>query len=151
MAVIAMPRSAASPRPGASGRLLMTAMTSPAIVPSPAASSIALMFEPRPEIRITSRFMNVDPLDNDRNRRAGFSLLDRADDIGRFAKCHELIDRCLRGFGIDDQHQTDATVEYAVHLGARDFARTLQPVEDRRARAARRIDARGRARGGAEG
>src|ERR1700676_835951 len=116
MGMVAIPRSDASARPGASGRLLMTAMTSPAIVPSPTASSIALMFEPRPEIRITSRFMNADPLDNDRTRRAGFSLLDRADDISRFAQCHEPLHRCSRGFGIDDQHQTDAAVEYAVPI-----------------------------------
>src|ERR1700681_4457608 len=106
MAVIAMPRSAASPRPAASGRLLMTAMTSPSILPSPTASSIALMFEPRPEIRITSRFMNADPLDNDRTRRAGFPLLGRADDVGRLAQGGEPLHRCLRGYGIDDQHQT---------------------------------------------
>src|ERR1700736_546597 len=104
MCVVAIPRSDASARPAASGRLLMTAMTSPAIVPSPTASSIALMFEPRPEIRITSRFMNANPLDNDRTRRAGFFPLDRTDDIGRFAQCHKPINRSLRGFGIDDQH-----------------------------------------------
>src|SRR6202521_3270058 len=125
--MVAMPRSAASARPAASLRLLMTAMPSPSILPSPTASSIALMFEPRPEIRITSRFMNADPLDNDRTRRAGFSLLDRADDVGRFAQCHQPLDRCSRGVGIDDQPQTDTTVEYAVHLGARNLARILQP------------------------
>src|SRR5260370_40600179 len=113
MAGVAMPRSAASARPAASGRLLMTAMTSPSILPSPTASSIALMFEPRPEIRITSRFMIADPLANDRTRRAGFLLLDRADDVGRFAQGREPIDRCLRCVGIDDQHQTEAAVEYA--------------------------------------
>src|SRR6202165_3077022 len=141
--MVAMPRSAASARPAASVRLLMTAMTSPSILPSPTASSIALMFDPRPEIRITSRFMIADPLNNDRARRAGFLLLDRADAVGRFAQCCEPIDRCLRCCGIDDQHQTDAAVEYAVHLGAGDLARTLQPVEDRRPRPAGRVDARG--------
>src|SRR6202163_342189 len=134
-----MPRSAASARPIASLRLLMTAMTWPSILPSPTASSTALMFDPRPEIRITSRFMIADPLDNDRTRRAGFSLLDCTDDIGRFAQSREPIDRCLRCCGIDHQHQTDAAVEYAVHLGAGDLAHTLQPVEDRRPGPAGRV------------
>src|ERR1700694_4624220 len=138
-----MPRSAASARPIASLRLLMTAMTSPSILPSPTASSIALMFDPRPEIRITSRFMIAGPLDNDRARRAGVLLLDRTDEVGPFAKSREPIYRCLRCCGIDHQHQTDAAVEYAVHLGAGDLARTLQPVEDRRPRPAGRVDARG--------
>src|ERR1700676_4095984 len=101
-----MPRPAASARPAASVRLLMTAMTSQSILPPPTASSIALMFDPRPEIRITSRFMSAYPLKKDRGRGAGFLLLDRADDVGRFAQGCEPIDRCLRCCGIDDQHQT---------------------------------------------
>src|ERR1700674_2900418 len=114
--MVAMPRSAASARPIASLRLLMTAMTSPSILPSPTASSIALMFDPRPEIRISNRLMIAGPLNNDRARRAGVLLLARADNVGRFAQCRQPIDRCLRCGGIDPQHQTDAAVEYAVHL-----------------------------------
>src|SRR6202790_1213266 len=141
--MVAMPRSAARARPAASVRLLIPAMTSASILPSPTASRIALMFDPRPEIRITSRFMIAGPLDNDRARRAGFLLLDRTDDVGRFAQSREPIDRCLRCCGIDHQHQTDAAVEYAMHLVARDLAYTLHPVEDRRPTPAGRVDARG--------
>src|ERR1700704_156884 len=120
--MVATPRSAARARPIASLRLLMTARTAPSILPSPTASSIALMFDPRPEIRIPSRFMIAEPLDNDRSRRAGFLLLDCTDDVGRFAQSRQPIDRCLCCCGIDHQHQTDAAVEYPVHLGAGDLA-----------------------------
>src|SRR5450755_929243 len=135
-AVAATPRSDAIARPCASGRLLMTATTSAAILRSRAASSIAVMFEPRPDIRMTSRFMIVDAalwLDDDRARRARFSLLDGADEIRRFAERSETIDRFLRRAAIDDQHHADAAVEYANHFGARDISRALKPVEYRRA------------------
>src|SRR5450631_4381648 len=127
----------------------MTEATAPAILPSRTASSIAVMFEPRPEIRMTSRFMSAgprwscNPLNDDRARRAGFCLLDRADEPGRLAQRCKTIDRGLGGVSIDNKHQTDAAVEYAVHLGARDVARALQPAENRRAGPARRVDARG--------
>src|SRR5947199_59818 len=53
----AMPRSRAKARPGASGRLLTTAAMR-AFQPSAAqARTMASMFEPRPEMRITMFFM----------------------------------------------------------------------------------------------
>src|ERR1022692_3968886 len=147
IAVVATPRPDAIARPCASGRLLMTATTSAAILPSRTASSIAVMLEPRPEMRMTSRFMIVDalcgPLDDDRARRARCSPLDSADQIRRLTERRETIDRRLRGASIDDQHHADAAVEYANHFGARDVARALQPVEYRRAGPERGIDARG--------
>src|SRR5690349_18556320 len=50
-----MPLRCAYARPAASGRLLMTCVTAPSIVPALAASISAAMFEPRPEIRIVMR------------------------------------------------------------------------------------------------
>src|SRR6476646_12020983 len=50
-----MPCRRAQSSPAASGRLLMTCVTAPAMRPSRAASISAAMFEPRPDIRMVMR------------------------------------------------------------------------------------------------
>mmetsp|Transcript_42317 Transcript_42317/g.99294 ORF Transcript_42317/g.99294 Transcript_42317/m.99294 type:complete len:355 (+) Transcript_42317:3627-4691(+) len=54
---VVMPCDAANARPPASGRLLMTAATSAGQPSAWQAFTMASMLEPRPEIRITTRFM----------------------------------------------------------------------------------------------
>src|SRR5689334_2486671 len=53
--VVPMPLRRACARPAGGGRLLMTCVTAPSIVPALAASISAAMFEPRPEISIVMR------------------------------------------------------------------------------------------------
>src|SRR5208282_4851778 len=146
---VGTPRAAAMARPAASERLLMTPTTRPAMPPSRSASRIAAMFEPRPEMRMTTRFI-VETLSecascDDGGRHTRSSALDPADRICRFALCPEAR---YRGLGVGagyDQDQPYAAVEHPMHFRERDVAAALQPVKNRRRRPARLVDARDQA------
>src|SRR5260370_38671227 len=98
--------------PAASGRLLMTPTTRPAIVPARSASRIAAMFEPRPEMTINSRFIRralraVGSRD-DRRRRSRPAALYAADPPGGLAGSGHPRQRGLRAPRRSDEHQSDA-------------------------------------------
>src|SRR5215472_11424678 len=144
--LVVTPRSAAIARPGASGRLLTTPTTLALIEPLATASSTAVMFEPRPEIRMTMRFMFcLRPIasGDDGSGPASGTALDVADEVCSLAQRLEALARSFGPLARDDQHETDAAVEHAVHLGRGDPAGPLQPVEDRGPRPACDIDAGG--------
>src|SRR5271170_3538892 len=117
------PRSEARESPAASERLLMTLTTCPAMVPARSASRIAAMFEPRPEMRITSRFIVRDlSLPGSCNRRGSHprsAAFDAADRERRFALFLEACDGCFRVSSSDDQDQANSAVEDTVHLRRR--------------------------------
>src|SRR5271155_2935329 len=140
------PRSEARESPAASERLLMTLTTWPAIVPARSASTIAAMFDPRPEMRITSRFI-VRALSgpgscDDGRRSARSTAFDAADRERGFTLRAQARDRRLGVAGGNHQDHADAAVEYPVHFRRRDVTGALQPVENRRYRPARGVDAR---------
>jgi hypothetical protein len=85
---------------------------------------------------ITSRFIG---------RALRPAALDAADHPGGLSGCDQPRQRGLRVAGRNDDDQSDAAIEHAVHLVGRDVALPLQPIEDRRPRPARCIDARGEA------
>src|SRR5271167_602291 len=140
------PRAEARESPAASERLLMTLTTWPAIVPARSASTIAAMFDPRPEMRITSRFI-VRSLSgpgscDDGRRRTRPTAFDTADRERGFTLRTQARDNRLGVAGRNHQDHADAAVEYPVHLRRRDVTGALQPVENRRRRPARGVDAR---------
>src|SRR5215813_4989900 len=144
--LVVTPRSAAIARPGASGRLLTTPTTLALIEPLATASSTAVMFEPRPEIRMTMRFMFcLRPIasGDDGSGPASGAALDAADEVRSLAQRLEALAGSFGPLVRDDQHEADAAVEHAMHLGGGNPAGSLQPVEDRRPRPARGIDSGG--------
>src|SRR5450432_1296836 len=122
----------------------MTPATRAAMVPARTASSNAVMFEPRPEIRITRRFMlpgaMIDASDDDGTRRARFPRHDAADRERGLAQRVEPRDHRRGGRGADHQHQPDAAVEDPMHFVVVDVSLLLQPAEYRRSRPATRVD-----------
>src|SRR6185312_5754905 len=147
---VATPRSAASARPRASPRLLITATMVPASAPCDSASASAVKFEPRPEISTTMRAIAMTRggrLRDDGRGGAGRAHHDAPDRRGALAMRRERRERRVGvALGDDDRH-ADAAVEHAVHLGSGYVALALQPVEDRRLLPARLLQARGDAVG----
>src|SRR5262249_34328733 len=101
--------------------------------------------EPRPEIRMTIRFMVLPAIalfDNGSGAAAG-AALDAADRISLFAQRFQAIASEAGVPCRDDDDESDAAVETAGHLGFGHVAGLLQPVEDGWPRPARRVDAGG--------
>src|SRR6516162_2073403 len=123
----------------------MTPTISALIEPLATASSTAVMFEPRPEIRMTMRFICLRPIasGDDGSGPVSGTALDVADEICGLAQGFEPLARSFGPLAPDDQHKPDAAVEHAVHLGGGDPAGALQPIEDRRPRPGRGVDAGG--------
>src|SRR5689334_9074284 len=154
MTVAGIPALAASSSPAASCRLLITAPIVASIFPPFTASITAAMLDPRPEIRMTSRFMPSSAASGERGRERGRASRDHgsrrarrtrhdgADGVGAFTRCAQPFDRCPGVVWRDDQDEADAAVEHAVHFAGLDVALLLQPVEYRRARPCAGVDAR---------
>ena len=121
--------SRAAGKPAASARSAITTTGRAAIAPARQARTIAVMFEPRPEIRIASRS----------GARGAHSLMNTPRPPARTSPmiC-ALSPRALRNSTAacarsrrHDHHHADAAVEGAVHLALVDARGALQPAEHR--------------------
>src|SRR5947199_2426964 len=137
-----MPASRASASPPASGRLLTTCVTAPATLPARAWSIKAAKFEPRPEIRTVMRESAIRPVSDDhRMRRTRSTLDDGTDRLRALTGRVENAECAIRVVSRNDDDHADSAIEHAMHLGVLHVAFALQPIENRRPRPARALDA----------
>src|SRR4051794_16360918 len=139
-----MPLSRALASPAASALLEMTTTISAGKSRALAASTSAVMFDPRPEIRMaTRRFMaspfKIEMAVIDHAVLAGGGN-DFAQQHGAFAGLGEDIHDPVDGVGFDDGDHADAAVEGAQQFEFGDAALLGQPLEHRQHRQSCEID-----------
>src|SRR5947199_1219258 len=140
-----MPLSRALASPPASALLEMTRTISAGKSCALAASTSAVMFDPRPDIRMATRRFMASPfkiemavIEHAMLARGGNDL---AQQHGAFARLGEDIHDPIDGTLFDDGNHADAAVEGAQQFKLRNPALPGEPFEHRQHRYPRKIDA----------
>src|SRR4051794_12997557 len=145
MAIAGMPASRARNSPGASALLEITTTISAGKSCALAASTSAVMFDPRPEIRMATRRFIVSPCQIEMAVIDHTVLAGRGNDLTQqhcgFAGLGEDIHDPVDGVGFDNGDHADAAVERAQQFEFGDAALLGEPFKHRQYRQARKVDA----------
>src|SRR4051812_2796427 len=145
IATVGMPLSRALASPPASALLEMTTTISAGKSCALAASTSAVIFDPRPEIRMATRRFMASPFKREMAVIDHAVLAGRRDDFAEqnhaFAGLGENLHDLLHRVGFDDGDHADAAVERAQQFKFGDAALLGEPLEHRKHRQPREIDA----------
>src|SRR4051812_10752610 len=145
IATVGMPLSRALASPPASALLEMTTTISAGKSCALAASTSAVMFDPRPDIRMATRRFMASPCKIEMAVIEHAMLAGGGNDLAQqhsaFAGLGEHIHDLIEGVGLDDRDHADAAVEGAQQFKLGNAALLGEPFEHRQHRHPRKVDA----------